>query len=489
MRRSLPRLGSYIPTVRKSINLTPQTIPIENFIKLSNRDLATYISKIAKLEDIRSIGISSLVSSIESRKEFFTHKEIFKIFVGFSNMNVLVTPALLSVLNDGIQIHRSEFAAHEISIILVELSACIHGNVFTGLETVAAKIFSSLLAEFESKIFAANPYDLANVMASISNTTVLFPASLMEKIALSATIQMGMFRGPELADLLTSFALLNVHSEILLNAALPHMSDRMHRLWLPQLADLMFVIAHFGYPESMAHSVCEKFESTIVSQLEDRVTEWAGIAESIKIKKIPDLLISIHRLGALGERIPKTMEMIQIFVRNHPHDWYLLIHKDRFPDLVSAIAPSLRFGRDIYFPPIQDEYMVPELIQLLARMYSESLIREVDIQYGKNVLNRLGSVEGIDFPSRVLGLDRGTILESPPCDLPHQLESVEVDQDTKILYGSYMSEEGIRKIAVVPDEGFFTYESEDRELKKSISEKIPKDVIVIDAHTWRSYSC
>ena len=403
-------IRKYVPSVPQHRDAQVSIMSAENFRKLSNRDLSLYISgPLASIESLRTISLPVLVDEIYTRREFLTHKDIFRLVSGLANKNVILNEKLLSVLHEAIKIHSSQFGAHELSNMIVELAACVRR-----LEREGAKIFpllASLCDEFGRKIFAATAVDLSHVMMGVADSGFACDSKLVEQIALSSIIQMGTFRGPELCDLLSGFAIMGIKNEDLLAAAYDHICERIHKLLTPQLVDLLFVMARFGFPDDMPYSVKERLETQMCFELEKR-TDHLDF-------KLLDFLISATSTGII-HRIPKSRSHIRSYlVEQKRHDWWY--NAPSLSKLIAALEASeiCLIGRHIDFVPVEhfnSTNDVLAMLKYLSHMLETEFIKDSDIQYGKAL---------VDWLNRN-GVDQARLqaeLQDLPCEISSSCES------------------------------------------------------------------
>ena len=362
----------------------PSLMSPENFCKLSNRDLSIFIhSASSSIESLRHISFPVLRKELEVRREFLTQKDIYRIVSGLATKNVIINTDLLSTLQAAAEIHRTQFGAHELSNMIVELAACVRRLCEDGSKIYP--LLSLLCDEFGRKIFAATVVDLSNVMVGIADCEFRPSPELVEKIALSALIQIGTCRGPELADMLSGFAILGFKNDDLLRASYSHIAGRIHRLWTPQVVDLMFVIARFGYPADLPFTIKETLEMSICKELEQR-------QDHVDMKFV-DLVISSAALNLIN-RIPKTRNLIRsYFINQKRHDWWYKVPS--LPRLIDSIQRSDLFliGRDVDFISVDDlthEDDIFAMLGYLSHILETEFITQADIDYGKGLIEALG---------------------------------------------------------------------------------------------------
>ena len=401
-------MRKYVPSVPQSSDTAVSIMSADNFRKLSNRDLSLYINgPLATIESLRAISLPVLVNEINTRREFLTHKDIFRLVSGLANKNVILNESLLSVLHEAIKIHSTQFGAHELSNMIVELAACVRR-----LGDEGPKIFpllSTLCDEFGRKIFAATAVDLSYVIIGVADCGFACDPTLIEKITLASLIQIGTFRGPELCDLLSGLSIMGIKNDDLLCAAYEQIAQRMHNLLTPQIVDLLFVVARFGYPDSLPFTVKERLETQICSELDKRNDHIES--------KLMDLLISASAIGLMN-RLPKTRSFIRHYlVDNKRHDWWYNVPS--LPRLIAAIDSSgiCLIGRHIDYIPVDDLKGVEDVMAILkysSNMLESEFVTESDIQYGKSLVERLIQ-DGVDLVK----------LDSDLQDLPSEIYEAE----------------------------------------------------------------
>jgi hypothetical protein len=513
----------YVPS---DVNFTPTASPSlmnpENFRKLSNRDLSLFIySPSSSIESLRHITLPVLQKELEVRREFLTHKDIYRIVSGLASKNVILNTDILSTLQTAVEIHSTQFGAHELSYMIVELAACVRRLSENGHKIF--RMLSLFCEEFGRKIFAATVVDLSNVIVGIADCGFQPSADLIERIALSVLIQIGTCRGPELTDLLSGFALMGVKNDDLLRASYSHIADRIHRLWTPQIVDLLFVMARFGYPSDLPVTIKEKLEASVCEQLEQRQDHLD--------MKFADLLISSTMLNLI-DRIPKTRNLIRSYlVRQKRHDWWLKVPS--IQRLIEAVQRSnlCIIGRDIDYIPAADlknEDEILGMLEYLSNVLETEFIRQVDIDYGKALIVRLAGHCGASLSkdTRLADLPRviypmsdvyecgkeETVVQNDPTrsDLKHVVElnhvinnlirnQTDVDVTSACIVNETVLDSLITRagrrfgVMLIPDNGYHVFQDNlSRELKPRIRRQIKRleesgiVPIVIDGQDWRN---
>lgn len=287
--------SNYVPTRAAGPSLVfPAVIPMENLAKLSNRDFGLYFQNSVSLEAIRALGETALMHALSSRLTLMTPKDVYRTAMGLASCDVLPNLQVLTLLSEKIQAEAKQLRVHEVCALAVEVAACYRRAAIPDesqeIRSTCRSLVSELSGIFESKIFAANPVDLANITMALVDLGIV-DVGVLEKVSLAVAVQIALFRGPELVDLLLAFALAGVKSDLLLATALPQLSDRMHTLTHPaQLGHVAFAFAKFGIPDSVPLSEKERFLSKLSSTIS--AADWTG--ESAQVRA--DLQMSITEL-------------------------------------------------------------------------------------------------------------------------------------------------------------------------------------------------
>ena len=103
--------------------------------------------------------------------------------------------------------------------------------------------------------------------------------ALFEKIAEKCIIQIGLFKGPDLADILMSFALSGVHHAGLVSTALPHLMKRM-----PVLADvqlLQLATVYVSFSDVIEPELSGRFMDRYIAELCDKNRTFSEIPREI----------------------------------------------------------------------------------------------------------------------------------------------------------------------------------------------------------------
>lgn len=272
----------------------PVIIPIDNLSKLTNRDFSMFIYESASIESMRAIGLSSLVATIESRKDLMTHKDVFRLMTGLCRLDVIHNRGILASLFQCFDARMHQLMAHDIAILAVELSSCTRRIGNAGSKESILMILDFLVDEFKRKIDAASPRDLAYMVSAVADMGLL-DGELMEMVGISASIQMGLFQGPDLADLLLGFAVLGAKHSRLLIAAVPHLTTRMTLLYDHQILGLVRCSSSYILFEFPSECGGEKmrFIDRLVYQLETRAFDsknegWQVFEESLTSLGVTD---------------------------------------------------------------------------------------------------------------------------------------------------------------------------------------------------------
>ena len=302
--RGIVRLAKYVikrDPYRAGQSMQASIIPAENVMKLTNRDLSVYIAETATVESMRALGLPNLISHIKQRQPLMTPKDLFRITTGLARMDVIHNTGLMETLIPACSDKKRLFLVHELSGIAVDVSACTRrmSDTLKPENRQNTVSFISLLAnEFKVKLEAASPTDLAHMAVALADSGISDP-ELMTSIASSAEIQIAMFKGPELADLILAFATLGLKSESFLARGIPQLITRMPFLFDQQLLQLSFSICRLLADVSDSkHKLIDRY----VQELESRSFSEPNLGWS-------DFVVSAKQLNLL-ERLPKTTSKI-----------------------------------------------------------------------------------------------------------------------------------------------------------------------------------
>ena len=287
------------PLARTKAN--PVTIiPLDRMSNLPNRELSIFIRDSASIESLRAIGLPGLLDLLTARSPFLTARELYRITVGLSRLDVIHNTGLLPLLSRCILDERkNSFLAHEIAHICVELAACTRRLDETKNRDTLLPLLSGLADEFGRKIEAASPSDLSHITSALVDVGISDP-DLFASISQYATIQMGMFTGPELADLLLGFAVSGLKSDRLIRAAAPQLITRMPLLIDVQLLQLGFTACRF------IDQIGDSFIDRYVAVLEDPKRSFSDVPRDVWI----DFASSVERLG-IEQRLPRTAAIMR----------------------------------------------------------------------------------------------------------------------------------------------------------------------------------
>ena len=275
-------------------------IPPEKLVSLTNRDLSIFIQDSASVESLRAIGLENLIACIEGRKNFLTSKELFRMILGFCRTDTFLNKRLLACLLECITDPDkiNQFLVHELALMSVEIAACHRRAGSSSRESITI-VLAAFTEEFKRKIEAASPTDLTFMSTALCDIG-LRDDECMSLIAQYATIQVNMFKGPDLADLLLSFAVAGFKSSELLRSAFPHLTIRLALLHDVQLLQVAFTACRF-LPD-LPVEIQQRFKRKYVSVLN---------AENRTLLDIPvntwkDFGSSLERLDINKEEIPKV---------------------------------------------------------------------------------------------------------------------------------------------------------------------------------------
>ena len=214
-----------------------------NLAKLSNREFGLYFQNSVDISGIRLLGQSGLFQAIESRLDLMTPKDFYRTLIGLAKCNVL-SESILILINDKLVQDAAQLRVHEICNLAIEIA------VSKNVHCQSLVLFLSTI--FSKKIFAANPIDLAHISMAVAQMDII-DNDLMERIALATCLQIGLCRGPELADILAAFSILKCHSEMLFNKSIPHLASKKHTLHPIQLSYLPSLACAYISAEYIMH--------------------------------------------------------------------------------------------------------------------------------------------------------------------------------------------------------------------------------------------
>jgi len=282
-------------------------IPLVNLLKLTNRDFSLFIHESASIESIRAIGLHGLIASIDSRKELMTHKDIFRIMTGLCRLDVIHNKGVLQTILQSFDERMRPLMAHELALMAVELSACtrrLGKNNCEETKISVLGIVDFIVDEFKRKIDSASPFDLANIVSCVADLGVCDPA-LMQMVAMSATLQVGLFKGPELADLLLGFCMLGIRVSGLFTCAIPQLTARMSLLHDQQLIRIVSIVAAHvkSGSDPLGGDAIVNFSEKVVHELESRSLQqvsdgWEGFQDSIRVLDVET-------------RVPRTLRLVE----------------------------------------------------------------------------------------------------------------------------------------------------------------------------------
>lgn len=281
-----------------SIRVKPLTIiPLDRISNLPNRELSIFIRESASIESLRAIGLIGLLDLLTARSSLFTARELYRIIVGLCRLDVIHNTGVLPLLSRCIMDERKKsLLAHEIGHICVELSACTRRLAETKNKNHVVSLLSVLADEFIRKIEAASPIDLSYMTSALVDIGIC-DDDIFSSIAQYATIQIGLFNGPELADILLGFAVTGLKPDKLIQAAIPQLITRMPLLMDVQLLQLGFTACRFIKKD-------EIFIDRYVTVLEDPKRSfsnisrhvWTDFAVSVNKLEIEDRLLRIIKI-------------------------------------------------------------------------------------------------------------------------------------------------------------------------------------------------
>jgi hypothetical protein len=242
-------------------------IAAEKLANLPNREFSILMAESASIDSVRALGLSGLLHAIDSRKHFLTSREVFRITSGLCRLNVVnnqgVIPLITACLSDG---RLEQLFAHEIAFMAVQIAACARRLEISGLKREEARKFVEALSDqFVGKLDAASVFDLANMVTAAVDLQVGTDKQ-MNKIADKCILQIALFKGPDLADILSACSIMGfVHAE-LFQASVPHLITRMPLLHDVQLLQLL----------SVAHIISPSIDQALYQKLMSRYMEVLG---------------------------------------------------------------------------------------------------------------------------------------------------------------------------------------------------------------------
>jgi hypothetical protein len=289
------------PAIKRPRKLQPAIIPTDKLARLSNYDYSKFIAESASLDTLRAIGLDNLVDDMSRRTALFTHKDVFRITGKLSSLNVLCSnPKLFGLIADCIMDDGriNQFQVHEIATMCIEMSSNLRRTPAPGIRIEAVNLVARLADSFKRKIGAASHIDLTNMTVAMADLGIV-DADLLQGIETAASLQIGLFKGPDLSDMLLSFCVLGYKPDILLEKAIKRLGERMRNLYTPQLLHTAFVLARFDitHNKHLIDSLCEELESR--NDVDLITHEWK------------DFDVSRSKLGISESQIPKTWKIIQ----------------------------------------------------------------------------------------------------------------------------------------------------------------------------------
>lgn len=282
--RNLVRFAGYVSKRDPKLRvLNAPVIAADKLSNLPNREFSIFLAEAASIYSVRSLGLSGLLHAIESRKNFLTSKEVFRITAGLCRLSVInnqgVIPLILACLSDG---RMDQLLAHELAYMAVQTAACTRRADVSEQKRQEARVFVQQLSyHFQSKIEAASFVDLANMSTGVSDLE-LKDEVLFDKIAEKSIIQIGLFKGPDLADILMSFAWSGVHHARLVSTALPHLMKRM-----PVVADvqlLQLATVYVSFSDLIETELSGRFMDRYIAELSDKNRTFSDVPREILIQ-------------------------------------------------------------------------------------------------------------------------------------------------------------------------------------------------------------
>jgi hypothetical protein len=300
--RSGFRLSKYVIKRGTSRGVVP-VIDHEKLGRLPNREFSLFVAESASIESLRHLGLNGLVQSIESRSPFLTSREIFRIVLGLCRLDVVHNDGILELLTKCISDERlSQFLCHELSFMAVEIAAGTRRlAVSDGKQITARKTVKVISGEFIRKISAASTIDLSHMSTAVADLGIV-NEELMTGIAKQASIQIALFKGPDLADLLAAFGVLGFKCDQFLNAAIPHLIRRMPLLYDVQLLQLGSTASRII--DSVDPEVKQQFLERYVEIVNDKSRLYLDIPTFTR----DDFVVSAKQLG-IADRIPPQFSL------------------------------------------------------------------------------------------------------------------------------------------------------------------------------------
>ena len=289
----------------------PVIIPANNLSKLTNMDFSVFIQETATIESIRAIGLQGLLSSLESRKELMTHKDIFRIVTGLCRLDVIHNNGILQLLLECFDARMRSLMAHEIALMAVELSACtrrLGETSYTHAKKSVIMVLEFLVDQFKKKIDAASPRDLAYMLSAVADMG-LTDAELIEVVGNSASMQIGLFHGPDLADLWIALDVLGAHHQRFFASSVPHLTNRISLFHDKQIIPLVGVVSRAFLRDiaDVSQITRSRLIERLVTELETRplhdITQgWQNFEGSLKNlgieEKVPRAIRFYRKISA-----------------------------------------------------------------------------------------------------------------------------------------------------------------------------------------------
>ena len=308
MYRTMLRCGRYVAKQdpRQSrvdvARAPPLMITGDKLANVPNREFSVFIAESATIESLRALGLEGITKAIESRKFFLTPKELVRIVSGLCRLNVIYNNGLVALLGSCLCDERlHQLLAHELAFIAVEVTACARRiGLDQGSEKrLAARSLVSVLGnEFSKKINAASTVDLSHMTTAVADFGIV-DVDLMTRISQCATIQVSLFKGPELADLVLGFALLGFKSDEFLHVAIPRLMNRMPLLDDIQLLQLGFTVC------KLSASRDSGFIKRYIEVLTDGTRKFSNISREV----IEDFELSITALEIEKAALPSSLRV------------------------------------------------------------------------------------------------------------------------------------------------------------------------------------
>jgi hypothetical protein len=124
-------------------------------------------------------------------------------------------------------------------------------------------------------------------------------------VAMSASLQVGLFKGPELADLLLGFCMLGIRVSGLFTCAIPQLTARMSLLHDQQLIRIVSIVAAHvkSGSDPLGGDAIVNFSEKVVHELESRSLQqvsdgWEGFQDSIRVLDVET-------------RVPRTLRLVE----------------------------------------------------------------------------------------------------------------------------------------------------------------------------------